>query len=179
MPKRASSIPSGNGGVRRAPLTKCFSGTGMAVARPGSASSFATMETLWRPNMAGSLPSVNCSPIGSSALPTAFIHSALASPLDACASARTAPLEDDLLVTKLADLLGADSALGEDLFRVLAPERRGPPHARRHPREPERGTHHRNLAELRVRGLLNDTALDRLRVAHHLVHGVHGPRGPV
>src|SRR5215475_10110445 len=120
IPKSASSVPSGNGGVRRAPLTKCFSGTGMGVARPGSASSLVTIEALWRPNMA------------------------------------CPPSEDDLLVAKLADLLGREPALGEDLLGVLAPERRGPPHPRRHPRELDRAAHHGNLAELRVDGLLDD-----------------------
>src|ERR1700675_1138466 len=51
MPKSASSLPAGKGGSRRAPLTKCAAGTGMAAARPGSASSFAIIESLWRPNM--------------------------------------------------------------------------------------------------------------------------------
>src|SRR3972149_7405331 len=51
MPKSAQSRPAGKGGSRRAPLTKCAAGTGTAVARPGSASSFAIIESLWRPNM--------------------------------------------------------------------------------------------------------------------------------
>src|SRR5262249_3578944 len=51
MPKVASSIPAGKGGVSRAPVTKCSSGTGMAAARPGSASSFETIDTLCRPNI--------------------------------------------------------------------------------------------------------------------------------
>ena len=39
MPNSAISIPSGNGGSNGLPFTKCISGTGTRMSRPGSASS--------------------------------------------------------------------------------------------------------------------------------------------
>ena len=44
MPTTAVCRPSGNGGFRGVPSTKCRSGTGIGSARPGSASSGATMR---------------------------------------------------------------------------------------------------------------------------------------
>ena len=38
MPKTARSVPSGKGGSRGVPSTKCVSGTGILSSRPGSAS---------------------------------------------------------------------------------------------------------------------------------------------
>src|SRR5712692_10262322 len=52
MPKVASSMPAGNGGLRRAPGPKCCSGTGMPVARPRRASSRVIIESFFSPNLA-------------------------------------------------------------------------------------------------------------------------------
>src|ERR1700682_4172301 len=136
MPKVASSMPAGNGGLRRAPETKCFSGTGMAVARPRSASSFVIIETLCKPNMASS------------------------------------PLEDDFLVAELLNSRRREAAGGQDLVRVLGAQRRRAPDPGGHARELEGCPHHGDLAEARMEHALDDPALDRLRIVHHLVHGI-------
>src|SRR5262245_54899616 len=48
MPNTARSVSSGNGGSSGVPSTKCVSGTGIGVSRPGSASSAAGISVLWR-----------------------------------------------------------------------------------------------------------------------------------
>src|SRR5215472_7849501 len=83
-----------------------------------------------------------------------------------------AVLEDDLLVAQLADPRRREPALGEDAVGVLAPERRRVSHAWRHAGEPERGAHHRDLPEPRVRGPLDDSALEGLGIVHDLIHRV-------
>jgi hypothetical protein len=50
MPKTARSRPSGKGGAIGFPSTKCFAGTGMRCARPGSASSRVGMRSLLEKN---------------------------------------------------------------------------------------------------------------------------------
>src|SRR5262249_60351698 len=72
-----------------------------------------------------------------------------------------------------------ETALREDLIRVLAPERGRVADAWRHAGELDGSAHHGNLAELGMRHLLHDATFHRLRIAHHLVHGVHGGGGNV
>ncbi len=74
---------------------------------------------------------------------------------------------------------GGEAAFGEDGVSVLAAQRGGPPDPRRHAGELERGAHHRNLAEPWVADALDDPALDRLGIVHHLVDGVDRRRGHV
>ena len=47
MPKRASSNPAGNGGARRLPFTKCFSGLPSAAGPPGRASDAVGIDFAW------------------------------------------------------------------------------------------------------------------------------------
>ena len=54
MPKTARSVPAGNGGSSRAPVTKWVSGTGMRSWRPGSASAADGKPRFFDPNMRGS-----------------------------------------------------------------------------------------------------------------------------
>src|SRR6266436_666425 len=158
MPNSASAVPAGKGGSRRAPLTKCAAGTGMAAPRPRRESSFVIIESLRRPNITTS-PSPCPSP-----------------------PARERGdrwLENNLLVAQLADLVRGQPALGQDLVGVLAAPRRGVAYARRHPRESERRADHGNLSERGVRDLLDDAALECLRVRHHLGHGIDGRGGDI
>src|SRR6266851_4241823 len=157
MPNSASSVPAGKGGSRRAPLTKCAAGTGMDAPRPGRESSFVIIESLRRPNITTSPSPLTLSP-----------------PPEG-----TGGLENDLLVAQLADLVRSQPALGQDLVGVLAAPRRGAAYARRHPRESERRADHGNLSERGVRDLLDDAALECLRVRHHLGHGIDGRGGDI
>src|SRR5438309_1220911 len=50
IPNTARSIPSGNGGSSRFPLTKWRSGTAISAERPGRASSVAIIRVLWLPS---------------------------------------------------------------------------------------------------------------------------------
>src|SRR5258706_14694881 len=56
MPKTARSVPAGKGGLRRAPVTKWVSGTGMRSWRPGSASAADGRPRFFEPNMRGPPP---------------------------------------------------------------------------------------------------------------------------
>src|SRR4249920_3287444 len=90
------SVPAGKGGMSRAPLTKCASGTAILVARPGSASSDLTSESSFlKPSM------------------------------EILLGAPGAPL-DDLLVPQCLNARGRVAVLGQYLVRVLPPQRRGP-----------------------------------------------------
>ena len=90
--------------------------------------------------------------------------------------AASVELADHFLRSQLADRLGGIAALGQYFVGVLALQRGRPTHAGTHPGILGRRADHRNLAELGMEDPLDHLARRRLRIVHHLVHGVDGGR---